>query len=105
MKSILFVLAFMIAACNVRAQSREWSHPYVGYSNTSVMTIDRVEFQKNATVVHAAVDANGDEFGISTEAYLSANGKALSYKKSQRGEAWQVSEIRIRHETAFLLVF
>lgn len=105
MKSILFVLAFMIAACNVRAQSREWSHPYVGYSNTSVMTIDKVEFQKNATVVHAAVDANGDKFGISTEAYLSADGKHYPIRKAKGVKLGRYQKSALGMKQRFSLYF
>lgn len=45
-KSIIAQALFLIGAMQLFAQEAEWTSPFVGYSNTSTLTVDKVEFEK-----------------------------------------------------------
>ena len=76
MKRLSFIYILCVLVLCVRAQKKEWSSPFVGYSTTKVLTLDKVKFEKGKTLLHATVTASGgNTFRVSPNAYLSANGK------------------------------
>ena len=58
------------------AQKKEWTSPHVGYSNTSMLSVDKVEFTPHKTVMHVTVSGReGEAFWIESTSCLKANGK------------------------------
>ena len=45
MKKLSFILILLALVQIVCAQKHEWSSPFVGYSTTKVLTLDKVEFE------------------------------------------------------------
>lgn len=82
MKKFLFILfLFALVPCTW-AQKREWSSPFVGYSTSKILTLDKVEFDKSKTFFHVtATVASGSSISVSPDAYLSANGKRYAIQK------------------------
>jgi hypothetical protein len=84
-KSIIAQALFLVGAIPLLAQEAEWTSPFVGYSNTSTLTIDKVEFEKGKTVMHVTAAApEGTSVKVSSDAYLSADGKQYAIKKVSR---------------------
>ena len=76
MKKISFILILFALVQIVCAQKYEWSSPFVGYSTTKVLTLDKVDFEKGKTLLHVTASASGgNTISVSPDAYLSANGK------------------------------
>lgn len=82
-KLTLFLMALCLNVLGMQAQKREWPSPFVGYSTTKVLTLDKVEFNKSKTLFHVtAVAASGSSISVSPDAYLSANGKRYAIQKA-----------------------
>lgn len=82
MKKPSFILILFALVQIVCAQKKEWSSPFVGYSTTKVLTLDKVEFEKGKTLLHVtATTASGASISVSPDAYLSANGKHYAIQK------------------------
>ena len=87
MKKKLFfmILFYLVIAKIVSAQKAEWTSPFVGYSNASTLTVDKVEFEKGKTVMHVTAAApEGTSMKVSSDAYLSADGRQYAIKKVSR---------------------
>ena len=83
MKKPLFILILFALVQIVCAQKHEWSSPFVGYSTTKVLTLDKVEFEKGKTLLHVTASASGgNTISVSPDAYLSANGKHYAIQKA-----------------------
>ena len=83
MKKLSFILILFALVQIVCAQKHEWSSPFVGYSTTKVLTLDKVEFEKGKTLLHVtATAASGTSISVSPDAYLSANGKHYAIQKA-----------------------
>lgn len=84
-KSVITLLLLLVGAIPLLAQKAEWTSPFVGYSNTSTLTVDKVEFEKGKTVMHVTAAAPaGTAMKVSSDAYLSADGKQYAIKKVSR---------------------
>ena len=84
-RSIIVQALFLVGAIPLLAQEAEWTSPFVGYSNTSTLTVDKVEFEKGKTVMHVTAAApEGTSVKVSSDAYLSADGKQYAIKKVSR---------------------
>jgi len=84
-KSVITLLLLLVGAIPLLAQKAEWTSPFVGYSNTSTLTVDKVEFEKGKTVMHVTAAApEGTSMKVSSDAYLSADGKQYAIKKVSR---------------------
>ena len=82
MRHLSFILGLFTFVQIVCAQKHEWSSPFVGYSTTKVLTLDKVEFDKNGTLLHVtAIAASGSSISVSPDTYLSANGKRYALRK------------------------
>ena len=82
MRHLSFILGLFTFVQIAWAQKREWSSPFVGYSTTKVLTLDKVEFDKNGTLLHVtAIAASGSSISVSPDTYLSANGKRYALRK------------------------
>lgn len=82
MKKPSFILILFALVQIVCAQKKEWSSPFVGYSTTKVLTLDKVELEKGKTLLHVtATTASGASISVSPDAYLSANGKHYAIQK------------------------
>ena len=91
MKKLSFILILLALVQIVCAQKHEWSSPFVGYSTTKVLTLDKVEFEtldkvefeKGKTLLHVTASASGgNTISVSPDAYLSANGKHYAIQKA-----------------------
>ena len=83
MKKISFILILFALVQIVCAQKYEWSSPFVGYSTTKVLTLDKVDFEKGKTLLHVTASASGgNTISVSPDAYLSANGKHYAIQKA-----------------------
>lgn len=83
MKKPLFILILFALVQIVCAQKHEWSSPFVGYSTTKVLTLDKVDFEKGKTLLHVTASASGgNTISVSPDAYLSANGKHYAIQKA-----------------------
>ena len=83
MKKLLFILILFALVQIVCAQKHEWSSPFVGYSTTKVLTLDKVDFEKGKTLLHVTASASGgNTISVSPDAYLSANGKHYAIQKA-----------------------
>lgn len=83
MKKPLFILILFALVQIVCAQKHEWSSPFVGYSTTKVLTLDKVDFEKGKTLLHVTASASGGStISVSPDAYLSANGKHYAIQKA-----------------------
>ena len=83
MKKLSFILILFALVQIVCAQKHEWSSPFVGYSTTKVLTLDKVEFEKGKTLLHVTASASGgNTISVSPDAYLSANGKHYAIQKA-----------------------
>ena len=84
-KSVITLLLLLVGTIPLLAQEAEWTSPFVGYSNTSTLTVDKVEFEKGKTVMHVTAAAPaGTAMSVSSDAYLSADGKQYAIKKVSR---------------------
>ena len=83
MRSLLLILALLSMSCMSFAKTKSWDSPHVGYSNTNVMSIDKVEFSSKATVVYASVEGRGSSVAISANSYLAAGPKHYSVVKAE----------------------
>ena len=71
MRHLSFILGLFTFVQIAWAQKREWSSPFVGYSTTKVLTLDKVEFDKNGTLLHVtAIAASGSLISVSPDTYL-----------------------------------
>jgi hypothetical protein len=52
MKKLAFILIMLTLVQFTWAQKKEWSSPFVGYSTTKNLTLDKVEFDKSKTLLH-----------------------------------------------------
>ena len=69
-------------AMSMAAQKLRWCSPYTGYSNTENFKIEEVVFTSGSTIIQAdVVGDSGDVFQLSSEAYLSADGKRYPISK------------------------
>lgn len=78
-------LAVMSALCalSLNAQKKEWSKPYVGYSNNKEMNIESVLFDKKKTVMHVVFTADsGTVMSLSSDTYISADGQRYPIKNA-----------------------
>ena len=83
MRNYVFILTLLAFVSCAWAQKHEWSSPFVGYSTTKVLTLDKVEFEKGKTLLHVtATAASGTSISVSPDAYLSANGKHYAIQKA-----------------------
>lgn len=83
MRNYVFILTLLAFVSCAWAQKHEWSSPFVGYSTTKVLTLDKVEFEKGKTLLHVtATAASGTSISLSPDAYLSANGKHYAIQKA-----------------------
>lgn len=83
MKRKHYFLIFLALVQCAWAQKKEWSSPFVGYSTTKVLTLDKVEFEKGKTLLHVtATAASGASISVSPNAYLSAGGKHYAIQKA-----------------------
>ena len=83
MKKLSFILIPLALVQCAWAQKSEWSSPFVGYSTTKVLTLDKVEFEKGKTLLHVtATAASGASISVSPNAYLSAGGKHYTIQKA-----------------------
>ena len=83
MRNYVFILTLLAFVSCAWAQKHEWSSPFVGYSTTKVLTLDKVEFEKGNTLLHVtATAASGTSISVSPDAYLSANGKHYAIQKA-----------------------
>ncbi len=79
---LVLVMGLFMASMSVNAQKVEWDNPYTGYSNTKKFEIEKIMFTSDETVMQAvAVGNSGDVFQLSSEAYLSADGKHYQVAK------------------------
>lgn len=79
---LLLVMSMLVATLLVNAQKVKWDNPYTGYSNTKNFKIEKVMFTPGGTMVQVvAVGRSGDVFQLSSEAYLSAEGKRYQIAK------------------------
>lgn len=102
-KSLIFAL--LAAACLSHAQVEKWNHPCVGYSNTSVMTIEDIEFSPKATVLHAAVDGHGNMYRLSSGSYISADGKRYQVRKASGVKFDKDFKTPTKGKVRFTLIF
>ena len=83
MRNYAFILTLLAFASCAWAQKHEWSSPFVGYSTTKVLTLDKVEFEKGKTLLHVtATAASGASISVSPNAFLSASGKHYAIQKA-----------------------
>ena len=83
MNKFFFSLVFIAMGLCVWGQKREWSSPFVGYSTTKVLTLDKVEFEKGKTLLHVTATAtSGASINVSPNAFLSADGKHYAIQKT-----------------------
>lgn len=83
MRNYVFILTLLAFVSCAWAQKHEWSSPFVGYSTTKVLTLDKVEFEKGKTLLHVtATAASGTSISVSPDAFLSANGKHYAIQKA-----------------------
>lgn len=83
MRNYVFILTLLAFVSCAWAQKHDWSSPFVGYSTTKVLTLDKVEFEKGKTLLHVtATAASGTSISVSPDAYLSANGKHYAIQKA-----------------------
>lgn len=83
MKNTFILLALLFLSQGIRAQNREWSSPYSGYSNTSHLAVDKVEFARENTLMHVTANAGGGtHILISSNSYLAANGKRYAIQSA-----------------------
>ena len=83
MRNYVFILTLLAFVSCAWAQKHEWSSPFVGYSTTKVLTLDKVEFEKGKTLLHVtATAASGTSISVSPDAYLSANAKHYAIQKA-----------------------
>lgn len=81
---LFLVMSMFVATLLVNAQKVKWDNPYTGYSNTRNFKIEKVMFTPGETMVQAvAVGNSGDVFQLSSEAYLSADGKRYKIAKAK----------------------
>ena len=81
-KLTLLLMTLCLNVLGMQSQNKEWSSPFVGYSTTHVLTLDKVEFEKGKTLLHVtATTASGASISVSPNAYLSANGKHYAIQK------------------------
>ena len=88
MKQITSLIAAMTLSCTwLMAQNKELAHPFTGYSNTDNLKIERIEFNEDATVVHAVANsAKGSYITISSETALLSNGKRYHITKAPKAK-------------------
>ena len=83
LKKSSFFLVFLALMQYTWAQKKIWSSPFVGYSTTHVLTLDKVEFEKGKTLLHVtATAASGTSISVSPDAFLSADGKHYAIQKA-----------------------
>lgn len=83
LKKSSFFLVFLALMQYTWAQKEIWSSPFVGYSTTHVLTLDKVEFEKGKTLLHVtATAASGTSISVSPDAFLSADGKHYAIQKA-----------------------
>lgn len=83
--AIITQALLLMGTVPLSAQKAEWTSPFVGYSNTSTLSVDKVEFEKGKTVLHVKAAApEGTVVKVSSDAYLSADGKQYAIKKVSR---------------------
>lgn len=69
----------------VHAQKATWEHPHAGYTNTSMMKIEKVSFSKKETVVSAVASGEkGESFYLSRDAHIIADGTNYAMKKTDK---------------------
>lgn len=76
------IICMLLMAMSMAAQKLRWCSPYTGYSNTENFKIEEVVFTSGSTIIQAdVVGDSGDVFQLSSEAYLSADGKRYPISK------------------------
>ena len=76
------ITAMTIACTCLMAQTKEWVHPFTGFSNTQSLCIEKIVFNEKNTVVHAvARSAKKQSITISSTSTLSADGKQYPITK------------------------
>ena len=81
-KLTLLLMTLCLNVLGMQSQNKEWSSPFVGYSTTHVLTLDKVEFEKGNTLLHVTAAASGGtSISVSPDAYLSAKGKHYAIQK------------------------
>lgn len=83
MKKSLFILVLLFLVQFAWSQKKEWPFPFVGYSTTKILTLEKVEFEKGKTLLHVtATAASGASISVSPNAFLSASGKHYPIQKA-----------------------
>ena len=93
MKKPLFILILFALVQIVCAQKHEWSSPFVGYSTTKVLTLDKVEFEKGKTLLHVTASASGGNTISVSE--------TLCHPEGVRARTWQAVHDARQREGAF----
>ena len=77
MKGIfIFFIALFASTQTSWGQGAQWILPHVGYSNTDMLSVDKVEFTKSKTVMYVTASGkSGSTFWIASTASLKASGK------------------------------
>lgn len=79
MKKLAFILIMLTLVQFTWAQKKEWSSPFVGYSTTKNLTLDKVEFDKSKTLLHVTATASGgSSISVSPDAYLSTKSRQIA---------------------------
>lgn len=76
-RAMVFALSanLLFISMPLSARNVEWKNPFTGYSNNTMLSIEKVVFTEKATEVHAVASAAaGVKMRLLSEAYLSADG-------------------------------
>lgn len=83
MNKIKTLALFLLVTIMSQAKGVQWNTPYVGYSNNQSITFDKVTFSSTKTTVLATISsAPGKDMNMSSEAFLSSDGKRYAIRKA-----------------------